>query len=230
MAITQVGTATTQVVGTNAASQNIVRNGVGAGNQLILFALWDTAGSVPTLSVSGGGTWPGSPEAGGAAFGNTAMNFWYLSSATGGNTTVTVSSTINSDPGSAGGATLWLSEWTGLGTRDQTSGATPSSGTGTTATSPTITPTASGELVIMAMAGGVPSASPGAPWTNETGPSWYGSNQAPLAWQVAAGTTGLSCTWTRPSGSWATIGMSIFAASAAAAGPQFVPHRMPLGA
>lgn len=200
--------------------------GVTAGHSLILFAVVTPHDyNTPPAMTAGDnvtGTWVSGPSYQAAGGGSLAIEIkvFQCVSSPGGSVTVTVTSATAGD---TTGVALWLSEWSGIAGIDQAPTATHAT-TGATVTSPTVTPTVPGELVLLCSLhyASTASASPGSPWTDENGGTWYGGACTSVAYQVAPGTTGVSGSWTQTSGIWAALGVSFFAATAAAANSGFL--------
>lgn len=192
--------------------------GVAATNTLLVYAAslpLDHATS-PAMSIADNvsGVWSTTtslqaPTS--APFLATETALFRCASTPGGSVTATITSATAAQ---STGVSLWISEWSGVGAVD-TVGTARVDGSNPI-TSPVVTPTVNGDLVlILALAQHTITASPISPWVDVAGGNWF-SNPTGLAYQVAAGTTGLSGTWSQTAtGEWMVMGACFLATGGA---------------
>jgi hypothetical protein len=178
-------------------------SGVTKCNSLILRNSSGSSGGVGAFTVSDnvGGAWYSAYAPATGAYNSNA--FWWCPSSPGGNITITINCPYAPD---AEGFAAHAMEWTNLYGVDQT---TIASNTGATATTASLTPSQQPELIIAACGTEVAvTSSPASPW-NDLPLQTFGANIVPMAYQVVTATTPVTAAWSwTGSEGWAALAIS----------------------
>jgi hypothetical protein len=177
------------------------------GDALVLEVGSDPASTVPVVSgVSGGGvTWTKGAAGGTSATGDDEL--WFGKDSTGGSGTRAVTVTMSAGNDDVG---AYLAEFSGVAATMALDAHATKSGTGTVVSTPTLTTSQAGDLVVFAAnTYQMITASPPSPWTDVKGPyTPLGSSYFnPVAYQTNVPAGAVSTSWTQSqSVAWATVG------------------------
>jgi YD repeat-containing protein len=183
---------------------------VTAGDALVLMVADNPKTSIPKVStVTGGGvTWVRGANGGTNAAGDDEV--WYGVNSTGGSGTTTITATMT-----AGTDTLaaYVAEYSGVATTSPLDTSGTNSGTGPTATSPSLTTTTAGDLVVETtnLFNSVVT-QPGLPWITVNGPSTSGTSFFdPIATQIDPTAGAISTSWNQGGTTypWATAAVAL---------------------
>jgi RHS repeat-associated protein len=206
--ITTVQTAMTNMSTSNVSTQTttLSSNTTKGDTVAVIVGTNPVSPVISVSSISGGGvsTWHLGKAKSSTGAGDEEI--WYGYANTGGSNSITV----NMSAGTTSIGTVVI-ELSGVASSSPLDVSGSTSGTSTTASTPSLTTTAAGDLVIDAANtfNGI-TASPGSPWTDYAGPSQSGCSCNPVADRLAATTGAYSTSWTQsPSGAYVSVGIAL---------------------
>ena len=164
--------------------------------------------SVSSITGGGVGTWHLGKATSSTTVGDEEI--WYGYANTGGAAAITV----NMSAGTADVGTEVI-EYTGVASSSPLDVSSSTSGSSTTVSTPSLTTTAAGDLVIdSANTTQAVTSSPASPWVDYAGPLYGSTVLTPITTQVVSPTGTYSTSWTQsPSGAWRSVGIALKPAS-----------------